>query len=220
MTPLPWSPSSLDKFINCPKQFYETNVLKKYKTQKTPEIIWGEKVHKDFELRQKDKTELPKELHEHEDYMLSLELGPGTIYTEQKIALNTKLEACDFFDPKVWFRGTIDFWKDKGIEGQLIDHKTGKPHTKFRQLDIYAWYTFLINPQIDIITAAYYWTKYKQETKKVYWRVQLPQIWGSLKPEIVAYRNAFKTDTWQPKPSGLCNGWCPVTDCEFWKPKR
>ena len=34
------------------------------------------------------------------------------------------------------------------------------------------------------------------------------------------YAQAFKTDTWQPRPSGLCNGWCPVKTCEFWQPKR
>lgn len=530
MKPLPWSPSSLDKFSTCPRQFYEQNVLKKYKQEKTTEIIWGEKVHKDLELRIKDKKELPTEIKFLEPYMQELEADVGTIYTEQKIALDTKLEPCSSFAVNVWFRGVIDFFKCTDNSAKLIDykgldirteiptptgfrlmqdlnvgdevfdgkgnittivhksktknlpcykvtttnnievicddehlwqtfrgvvpvtdlqikdkilltdsvayrtqslpldpwvfgfwladgkhtsseifkpdeymweeiqrrgyqlgkqyngdnscrshsvlgirdilkglnvlgnkhipdcymyandfqrkelikgffdgdgyangyrnqavinltnlklinqiaeiltslgerinispyiakgfgkevqawmltfrprtfnpfslprkadvmakvkagrpyneiksieivdsvptqcigvssplktylctrrylptHNTGKPHTKFRQLDIYAWYLFLTNKQLDEINAAYYWTKYQQETKKTYHRVQLPEIWNSLKPEIVAYRNAFKTDTWQPKPSGLCNGWCAVTDCEFWKPKR
>lgn len=220
MKPLPWSPSSLDKFSTCPRQFYEQNVLKKYKQEKTTEIIWGEKVHKDLELRIKDKKELPTEIKFLEPYMQELEADVGTIYTEQKIALDTKLEPCSSFAVNVWFRGVIDFFKCTDNSAKLIDYKTGKPHTKFRQLDIYAWYLFLTNKQLDEINAAYYWTKYQQETKKTYHRVQLPEIWNSLKPEIVAYRNAFKTDTWQPKPSGLCNGWCAVTDCEFWKPKR
>lgn len=220
MTPLPWSPSSLDKFTTCPKQFHETVVLKKFKQAKTPEIIWGEKVHKDFELRQKENRPLPKELQVHEEYMRKLEEGPAIFYTEQKIALNTKLEPCNGFAVDVWFRGVVDFFKEDGTRAKLIDYKTGKPHTKFRQLDIYAWYIFLTHKTITNIDAAYYWTKYQQETTKKYYRVELPQIWNSLKPEIVAYRNAFKTETWQPKPSGLCNGWCPVTNCEFWRPKR
>lgn len=220
MTPLPWSPSALDKFNTCPRQFHEQNVLKKYKQEKTPEITWGEKVHKDLELRQKEKKELPKELNPLEIYMRELETGLGEIYTEQKIALDTKLSPCEFFDPYVWFRGTIDFFKLIGDHCKLVDYKTGKPHTKFRQLDIYAWYIFLTNKHIQSITAAYYWTKHCQETPKLYIREDLPQIWNSLKPEIVAYRNAFKSDEWQPKPSGLCRGYCAVVDCEFWRPKR
>jgi hypothetical protein len=39
-------------------------------------------------------------------------------------------------------------------------------------------------------------------------------------PDLKQYATAFKTDVWQPRQSGLCNGWCPVTECEFWKPKR
>lgn len=220
MNPTPWSPSALDRFSTCPRQFYEQNVLKKYKQEKTPENIWGEKVHKDFELRIKEKKELPNELKIHTDYIQSLEQGEGTIYTEQKIALDTKLEPCAFFATNVWFRGTVDFFKLIGNHCKLVDYKSGKPHTKFRQLDIYAWYIFLTNKQVRSITAAYYWTKFQQETPKLYTRENLPEIWHSLKPDIIAYRNAFKSDEWQPKPSGLCKGFCPVTSCEFWRPKK
>ena len=45
-------------------------------------------------------------------------------------------------------------------------------------------------------------------------------IWKKFIPDLRQYAEAFKTDTWQPRQSGLCNGWCPVKECEFWKQKR
>jgi hypothetical protein len=39
-------------------------------------------------------------------------------------------------------------------------------------------------------------------------------------PDIKQYQQAFVQDVWQARQSGLCHGWCPVTTCEYWKPKR
>jgi len=51
-TPLPWSPSALDDFVNCPKSYHEKRVLKSVKDVQGEEAIWGVRVHKAFELRQ------------------------------------------------------------------------------------------------------------------------------------------------------------------------
>jgi hypothetical protein len=45
-------------------------------------------------------------------------------------------------------------------------------------------------------------------------------LWSKFVPDLRQYMEAFKTETWQARPSGLCNGWCPVTECEHWKPKK
>jgi hypothetical protein len=37
---------------------------------------------------------------------------------------------------------------------------------------------------------------------------------------VAQIEHAFETDHWPKNPSGLCNGWCGVLDCDFWKPKR
>ena len=51
-------------------------------------------------------------------------------------------------------------------------------------------------------------------------RDQIDQLWAPFIGDLKQYMQAFREDIWQPRQSGLCNGWCPVTDCEFWKPKR
>jgi hypothetical protein len=51
-------------------------------------------------------------------------------------------------------------------------------------------------------------------------RDQIGAVWGEFLPNLKQYAQAFKEDIWQPRQSGLCGGYCPVTDCEFWRPKR
>lgn len=220
MTPLPWSHTALDDFVNCPRAFHAKRVIKIIKEEKTEAMIWGEWVHKQFENRQAHSTPLPPELAEHEEYMLRLENMSGEAFTERKIALNRKAEPCGFFDKDVWYRGVIDYTKIAGNTALVVDYKTGKMHSKYQQLKSFALSTFAMFPEVFRVDVRYYWTKTKQATGEQYTRVMIPQLWQVFTPDLKQYVEAFKTDTWQPRPSGLCHGWCPVTDCEFWKPKR
>ena len=195
-------------------------MAKSVKEERTEALIWGERVHKAFEDRLKLGTPLPVELEEHEEYLVRLQRRPGTSSTEQKIALDKTLRPCGFFASNVWFRGVIDFQKLNGETALLVDYKTGKPHTKFQQLRLFALYTFMQNLQLEQVSVVYYWTTTKTETGEDYTRDMIPQMWSEFIPSLRQYAEAFKTDTWQPRQSGLCNGWCPVTGCEFWKPRR
>lgn len=219
MKPLPWSHSSLSDFNNCPRAFYEKRVAKSVKEERTEALIWGERVHKAFEDRLKIGTPLPVELEEHEDYLVRLQRRPGAGSTEQKIALDRTFRPCSFFAPKVWFRGVIDYQKMNGDTALLVDYKTGKPHSKFQQLKLFALYSFMQNIQLEKVSVVYYWTTTKTETGEDYTRDQMPALWQEFVPSLRQYAEAFKTDTWQPRQSGLC-GWCPVTGCEFWRPRR
>tara|TARA_R110000868_G_scaffold261331_3_gene519436 strand:+ start:10361 stop:11032 length:672 start_codon:yes stop_codon:yes gene_type:complete len=218
--PLPWSYSSLDDFVNCPRSFYEKRITKSVKDLGGEHLVWGNYVHKAFEDRIKDKTMLPSELEMHETFMESLETKPGTITTERKIALNRKVEPCGFFDGDVWFRGVIDLAIVHENSAQLYDYKTGKPHSKFKQLKLFALHTFAEHPQVDHVHVRFYWTKTQTVTGENYKREQINKLWSEFTPDLKQYVEAFKTDTWQPRQSGLCNGWCPVTSCEFWKERR
>lgn len=220
MKPLPWSHTSLSDFVNCPRAFYEKRVAKSVKEERSEAMIWGERVHKAFEDRLKLGVVLPPELEEHEPYLKRLQQRPGTSATEEKIALSKTLRPCSFFASDVWFRGIIDFQKINGDFALLVDYKTGKPHTKFQQLKLFALYAFAQNPALETVSVVYYWTTTKSETGEDYTRDMIPQMWSEFVPSLKQYATAFKTDTWQPRQSGLCNGWCPVTKCEFWRPRR
>jgi len=222
--PLPWSYSALDDFKNCPRAYYEKKVAKSVKEEPSEQMIWGNKVHKHFEDRQKFSTPLPEVLAEHEPFMQELEdltKRPGvTVYTEGKIALNKRLQPCGFFDKDVWWRGVIDWAAHDGKTGRMVDYKTGKPHQKYEQLAMFAIHLFTAAPTLQRVDVEFYWTKTQTSTAKSFERAKIAELWGLFTPDLKQYVEAFKTDTWQPRQSGLCAGWCPVKDCEFWRPKK
>lgn len=220
--PLPWSHSALEDFVNCPKAFFEKRVIKSVKDEDNEHNVWGLKVHKAFEDRQKDGTKLPPELAEHERFMSELEAMPGKLFAERKVALNTQAEPCEFFGKRVWWRGVIDWTKIHGSARTafITDYKTGKMHSKFKQLKLFAVYTFAEYADIDTVKVKYYWTKTAMTTGETYHREQIPELWAEFFPDLRQYVSAFKQDEWPAKQSGLCRGWCPVKTCEFWTPRR
>lgn len=215
-----WSFSALADFKNCPRAYYEKRVIKSVREEESPQMAEGNRVHKAFEDRQKDGLVLPPDLEVHEPYMRKLEDRPGETFTERRVALNTRLKPCTFFAKDVWERGIIDYTKVHEKRALIVDYKTGKPHTKPEQLALFALHVFYEHPEVQLADVRYYWTKTQSETRKVYGRSEIPEMWQMFTPDLKQYVEAFKTDTWQCRPSGLCYGWCPVTHCEHWKPKQ
>jgi hypothetical protein len=221
MTPQPWSHSRLDDFKNCPRAFYEKQIAKSVTETKGEATLWGERVHEMFEKFLADGEALPHEVAMHEPFLLRLlELPYEHRFVEQRIALNTAGNCCEFFDQDVWYRGVIDFGVVDRRFARLVDHKTGKHHSKFGQLRLFALWLFERYPDVEAVRCEYYWTQSMTTNGETYTRDQIPKLWSHFIPDLKQYAEAFKTDTWQPRQSGLCNGWCPVTDCEFWRPKR
>lgn len=221
MTPQPWSHSRLDDFKNCPRAFYEKTVAKSVVETKGEATLWGEEVHKHFEEFLANGVALPDVLQVHEPFLLRLLGLPNDVrFVEERIALDREAVPCDFFGQNVWYRGVIDFGVVHGEYARLIDHKTGKHHSKFGQLKLFALWVFAKYPEVQAARCEYYWTQSMTTNGHTYTREQIPELWQSFIPDLKQYAEAFKTDTWQPRQSGLCNGWCPVTDCEFWRPKR
>ncbi len=220
MKPIPWSFTGINQFINCPRQFEAVRVSKTVKESQGDAQLWGEYVHKQFENRQRDGTPLPSDLLEHELYMLQLETLPGTHLCEQKVSLNKNLQACGFFANDVWNRGVLDFVAINHHVATIVDFKTGKVKPDLKQLALFALFIFHTYPQVTQCLTKYYWTQTKTETTEEFLRGRIPEIWAKFLPDLKQYNEAFKTNTWQPRQSGLCHGWCPVSECEFWKPKR
>jgi hypothetical protein len=213
--PLPWSHSSLESFVNCPRSFHATRVIKSVANEQGVEAQWGEWVHTQFQARQEHGVPLPDTLLVHDWFMDQIAARPGSLACERKIALNLNLKPVEFFAPDVWFRGVIDFRKIEDRLAFVLDYKTGKPHNKFRQLKLFALHTFHAFPEVELVNAQYYWTKTQTVTKQVYGREEISELWADVVPDLRQYREAFATDTWQARQSGLCKAHCPVLSCEF-----
>lgn len=216
MKPKPWSHSALEQFKNCPRAYHAHRVEKSIPYVEGPEAKYGNEVHKHFEDRLRHGVVLPSDLKSHEAYLAKLEALPGIGEAEQEIALNTRGQACGYWDPDVWFRGKIDYIKVNGDKARVWDWKTGKPHQKSLQLYEYILWTFIKHPEVQMVHAEYYWTRAPAQphgiTKS---RERMNEIWSLLIPDLKQYVEAYKTDTWQPRQSGLCKRHCAVTSCEF-----
>jgi hypothetical protein len=223
--PKAWSHSALDSFENCPRQYYETKVVSptKYPFVDTAEVKWGRDVHKHFENFLLYSTPLPADLDMHREFLQSFKDQPGELAGEERIALDTRLQGCAYFGaPDIWYRGQVDARKRNLAAGtsHILDHKTGKVKNDYTQLKGFAMHEFLTQPGIHTCKVEFYWTQIRGTNGETYHREQLPEIIRFFAAKLHRFADAFLEDTWIPRPSGLCNGWCPVTDCEYWKPKR
>jgi hypothetical protein len=234
MRPLPWSHSALSDYLNCPKAYYEKRVTKSVIDPPNDAGLAGDWTHKQFEVYLKNGTPLPstypldirewpvglKAPSAYKGYLDKIAAMPGTLFVENKLAITRELEPCDFFSPDVWCRAILDIIVIDGQTATVIDHKSGKRKMDTRQLKLAALMTFIHYPQVDIVRTGYAWLKDHVLDKKTYVRTGEAELWAEFLPDLRQYKQAYKTMTFGPRPSGLCNGWCPVTSCEFWKPKR
>lgn len=222
MKPSAWSFTALEAFENCPKQYHETKVLKRWPFETTREMQWGRDVHKHFENFLLLGSPLPADLAMHGEFLADFKAQPGELAGEEKIALNARLQGCGYWDKDVWYRGQVDARKRNVAQGfsHILDHKTGKVKNDFSQLKTFAIHELITQPAIHTVKVEFYWTQTRGANGQTYRREQLPELLVEFAPRLSRFADAFRTESWTPKQSGLCAGWCPVTSCEFWREKR
>jgi len=215
-----WSFSSAGQFETCPKQYAEVRVYKRIKEVMGVEASWGDAVHKSLEMRVKTGAPLPPA---HEPYAVladAIRQLPGTVVAEQDIALDMHLQLVQWMDPKAWLRGKIDILQINGNRALVLDWKTGKVKPKSDQLRLFALMVFATRPEVDMVRTAFIWIKHRQRTVAEFTRAQVDAMWEPFREKYHRIMWAHITGDFPARPSGLCNGWCPVTDCVHWKPKR
>lgn len=223
---LPLSFSALSDYRNCPKQYFHKRVIKDVQDPQNEAGMWGNYVHVHFEGYLKAKIaaaayEMPTDIPTRwVAYLDRLAAGSGKMLVECKYAVNNSLEPCGWTDPKVWMRAIIDVLHIGGDTARSVDHKTGKYKPNTDQMKLSSLLVFLHHPEIMHLKTGYFWLKEDKLTVEHFDRSEMPQMWESFIPDLQRMVKSFHAESFLPKPSGLCNGWCPVTECDFWKPKR
>ena len=213
-TPRPWSFTSLDCFVTCPRQYHEKYVLKSVPYVETEAQAEGTRAHKAFEDRLGTGVPLPAKYAEHEPYMRAIEARGGAITTERKVALNRSLEPCAYFAKDVWWRGVIDVHQRCDDNTHYIsDYKTGRKKPKPRQLQEFAIYA--IASGAEVVQAEFYWTQDKTRTPLTFPASHFGHLLQSHVPDLKLYVDAYKYDQWLPKHNPLCRNYCEVVGCEF-----
>lgn len=215
--PFAWSFTTLKNFESCPFKFYSVKVAKRWVETYGDQQSWGNIVHDAFQKRINAGSPLPPEVRYLEPVASKIAALPGEKYPEFKFAVD------DAFQPTkwsgAWSRGAADLWIVNGPTGALLDYKTGKRRPD-EQLNLYAGYAFAHWPDVTKIHTNFVWLKDKKIDKDVIEREQIGPVWQAFTQRVHTLEEAYAKDKWPKRPSGLCRGWCPVKDCEFWEEKK
>jgi PD-(D/E)XK nuclease superfamily len=216
----PWSPSSLSKNETCPRQYYHLKVAKDVKESETEVQRWGIDVHEALEKSVKNGEPLGDRFKDYEWVKQIIEKVPGTKAAELELAIKRDRTPCKFHDEDCWTRCVLDLVIVNDRVGFIGDYKTGKKKNGSRQLLQNALVLFASVPQLETIFTAYIWLQTKEITKAVYKRDNVDRLWEMFYSPVQDLEFSYENNVWPAKPSGLCRGWCPVKQCEHWRPKR
>lgn len=218
--PIAWSHTALTAFETCPKQFYHVRVAKDVADPPGEAALWGQRVHKALENRVRDKTPLPGSLEGYESLAAQFDAVAGTVLVEQQLCLDRNMRPHEWFGKQAWCRGVLDVAVVGGSKAVALDWKTGKRKPDNDQLKLFAGLMFIHYPEVEVVNTGFVWLQEKKIDKEVFTRDQTDEIWMTFLPRVKRLELAHENNEWPAKPSGLCRGWCKVTSCTHWKPKR
>ncbi len=218
--------SSISKFETCPRQFEDRYILK-HKEPPTEATTWGKRVHTALEEKVTGKLDvLPEGMTQMAWAAAPAELAKQQgwlVLVEHEVALDRYMKPVTFSSDKAWLRGIIDVLMISNGHGFVSDYKTGKRRPSW-QLELSSLITFHTYPLVDRIEARYLWLKdplpSTRTDKEVFMRADTAHMAGRIFPRVIKVEQALESGKFEPRPSGLCHGYCPVKACEHWKPKK
>jgi RecB family exonuclease len=142
---------------------------------------------------------------------------PGEKLTEYKMAIDEDLNPAPW--GSAWSRGIADVVVVNKTKAATLDYKTGKVRPS-DQLELYAMYVMAHFPKVDECSTAFVWLKEKKTTKATVYRDEVPKIKKKFSIQVAKLQSSYERNAWPAKPSGLCEKYCPVKDCEFNGKKR
>jgi len=215
MENIKWSYSGLKDFINCPRQYHEVKVLKRFTKAPTKQMLYGTEVHAALENYVKDGTALAKNYERFRKQLDPLRDMDGEKYPEHQMALTIDKRPCGFDAPEYWVRGIADLLVVDGAQGYIVDYKTGSnKYPDPKQLQLMALMAFKHFPEIEHVKAGLLFVVHETFVTSEYSRKDEDKLWADFSPSLDRLRISFEKNQWQPNPTPLC-GWCPVNTCEF-----
>lgn len=203
------SPTSLQTFLTCPKQYHAKYVTKEVKFADTPHTIFGTQVHACIENYLKDGEPLPTLLTPMQPFLDNAK--NVFIGAETKLAVDKQGRAVDFFDKTAYQRCIVDaVIGDPNGTIICIDWKTGKKRDAQTQHDFIKKCAKAKYPNANIVTYFIYLFAGESDRQE-YHGEPLSRLDRDMERLYTAHANG----TFTPAPSGLCKKWCDVLSCKF-----
>ena len=203
------SPTSLQTFLTCPRQYYAKYVTKEVKFEQNDHATFGDLVHKSIEAYLKHGEPLPTILEPMAEF-----LGKMThvlVGAETKLAVDKQGNPVAFFDKSAYQRCIVDaIIGDPDSYIICIDWKTGKKRDAQTQHDFIKKCAKAKFPNAKIVTLFLYFFVGEYDRQEYTGRPLT-----SLENKMNQLHSAYANDTFQPRPSGLCGKWCDVLSCQY-----
>lgn len=214
-----WSYSGLKDYVNCPRQYQEVKVLKRYEKRPTQQMLYGTAVHGALEDYVGKGTPLPKNYQQYQKQLDPLKDMGGIKFPEHRMAVTFDRAPCTFGATNYWARGIVDLLVIDGEQGFIVDYKTGSNrYPDPKQLQLMSLLAFAHFPQVQHIKAGLLFVVHEHFVTSEYERGDIDRLWSDFVPDLERLRLSHVNNSWQPNPTPLC-GWCPVKTCEFHKEK-
>ena len=219
MQEIKWSYSGLKDFINCPRQYNEVKVLKRYEKKATVEMRYGTQVHSALEDYVKEGKPLAKNYEHFAKQLDPLRDMEGVKYPEYRMALTINRQPCTFGAKDYWVRGIADLMVVDGDQGYIVDYKTGSNrYPDPKQLQLMALMGFQYFPEVTHFKAGLLFVAHNDFVTSEYRREKIDKYWDDFAPSLQRLQLSYENGVWQENPTPLC-GWCPVSDCTHYKGK-
>lgn len=207
-----WSFSALERFNNCPKQYWHISVQKDVKDEDSSFSADGQLIHSALYRRVVRGDKLPLNLRYLEGVAARFVGLPGDTSGELKFAMSRDFRPVDYFNNRVYVRVVVDLLNVRDDTAIVVDWKTGKVKPGFTQLELTAGVLATHLPEIKTFKLAYVWLKDTKITSETISRDDLNKTWNEILPKVNKIEQAIKTTEFPARPSGLC-AYCPVRSC-------
>lgn len=219
--PFSWSFSALNSFENCPlsyagKSFYYTSPF-----VESEAMMWGNRVHNCSEQAikvGKENVNEPELITQIEPYITTFMDSGHKIEAELEIVLNKDMKRLTgkkaWFSKEAWFRCKLDVLLTRGKEAFYYDWKTGKKvKDEADQLKLGCAALSVIRPELEKFTGKLIFTGHKVVTGGCNLdKAGVQEVWADLLPRVKRMEDAWRSEVWVAKPSGLCP-WCSQINC-------
>jgi PD-(D/E)XK nuclease superfamily len=214
--PFSWSYSKLKNFNTCPFKYLKVDVQKAYR-EDTAQLDYGNKVHGALSQALVSGKPLPDEFDVWQHWVTGIRSLPGELMVEQKYAITREFQPCEYFGPKVWYRGIADAVKIDGHNVGIFDWKTGKVRPDSVQLMLMTACVFAFHPELEQARTSFIWLNDNEITSSDFTRQDIRNAWPAVLEQVSELEAATERMLFPPKPGGLCINYCPVSVCEFYK---
>lgn len=210
--PIKFSFSSIKTWKNCPRQFEETYLQRRFKKEPTPEMQHGLDQHKVLQKALENKEPEPPVRNVPLKFWWFLVQKKAQ--AEQKLAITRLGIPNDFFGKETWLRGVLDVLlvlQDYPVpidkrNAIVVDWKTGSSrYPDELQGKVSA---ALLKDKVDHV---YFILSFIKDGTHFPYYFHTRTAWQEL---LTLTKTIEEAQEYPPRPSGLCR-FCPVTSCEY-----